>query len=100
MQPVSSSVLDQSNNAVSIKELHRIVETEYNPSFCHEKSYCSSAPMDGSQTGSNSYEKYLFSSRKCSQVDSAIVSRGDWLRKTENICKVEINGGVVHVVGS
>ena len=52
--------------------------------------------MDGSQTGSNRYEKYLFSSRKCNQVDSAIVGRGDWSGKPQNI-KTENNGTVVYV---
>ena len=66
-----------------------MVETEYNPSFCNKNS-CSSAQMDGSQTGSNSHEKNHFSSRKCSCVDSATVSRGDWLGGPENI-KVENN---------
>ena len=51
---------------------------------------------DGSEFKGGCYEKYLFSSRKCSQVDSAIVRRGDWLGKPENI-KVEINGAVVYV---
>jgi len=51
---------------------------------------------DGSEFKGGCYEKYLFSTHKCSQVDSAIVRRGDWLGKPENI-KVENSGAVVYV---